>query len=58
MKTTIWFDTEFSGLHKNTTPISIGLISDTNKTFYAEFEDFDKSQVDEWIQNNVINNLI
>lgn len=58
MKTTkIFFDTEFTGLHQNTTLISIGLVSECGKTFYAEFTDYDKSQVDEWLQNNVINNL-
>ena len=53
----IYFDTEFTGLHKNTTLISIGLISEDNKTFYAELNDYDKSQVDDWIQENVIDNL-
>ena len=53
----IYFDTEFTGLHKNTTLISIGMISEDNKTFYAEFNDYDKSQVDSWIQRNVIDNL-
>ena len=54
----IYFDTEFTGLHKDTTLISIGLISEDNKTFYAEFTDYDESQVDDWIQTNVIDNLI
>jgi hypothetical protein len=38
----IFFDTEFSGLHKNTTLISIGCISEDGKTFYAELEDLIK----------------
>ncbi|MGX4584045.1 3'-5' exoribonuclease domain-containing protein [Paenibacillus chitinolyticus] len=54
----VFFDTEFTGLHQNTTLISIGLISEDGKTFYAEFTDYDKSQVDDWLQTNVINNLI
>lgn len=59
MKTTkIYFDTEFTGLHKNTTLISIGLVSECGKSFYGEFTDYDKSQIDEWLQNNVINNLL
>lgn len=53
----LYFDTEFTGLHKNTTLISIGIISEDGKTFYAELNDYDKSQVDEWIQSNVIDNL-
>ena len=59
MKTTkIFWDCEFTGLHKNTTLISIGLVSDCGKSFYGEFCDYDKSQIDEWLQNNVINNLL
>jgi len=54
----VFFDTEFTGLHQNTTLISIGLIAEDGRTFYAEFTDYDKSQVDDWIQNNVIANLI
>lgn len=58
MKTTkIFFDTEFTGLHQNTTLISIGLISECGKTFYAEFTDYDKSQIDDWLQENVISKL-
>jgi hypothetical protein len=53
----IFFDTEFTGLHQNTTLISIGLISDCNKTFYAEFTDYNKSQVDDWLRNNIIAKL-
>ena len=56
-KTKIFFDTEFTGLHQNTTLISIGAISDLNDTFYAEFADFDCNQVDEWIRDNVISKL-
>ena len=55
--TKVFFDTEFTGLHQKTTLISIGLISDCGKTFYAELTDYDKSQVDDWINNNVISNL-
>jgi len=53
----IFFDCEFTGLHKETTLISIGLISDCGKTFYAEFTDYDKGQVDDWIKQNVISKL-
>jgi len=56
--TKIFFDTEFTGLHQNTTLISIGLISECGKTFYAELTDYDKSQVDDWLQKNVIDNLL
>ena len=56
--TRIFFDTEFTGLHKDTTLISIGLIAEDGRTFYAEFNDYERSQVDEWIRDNVINHLI
>jgi len=38
----IYFDTEFTGLHKNTTLISIGCVAENGKTFYAELTDYDK----------------
>jgi len=57
MTTKVFFDTEFTGLHQNTTLISIGLISECGKTFYAELTDFDKSQIDEWIKENVLSKL-
>jgi len=56
-KTKIFFDTEFTGLHQNTTLVSIGFISECGRSFYAELTDYDKTQIDEWVQNNVIGNL-
>lgn len=54
----IFFDTEFTGLHQNTTLISIGMVSEDGRTFYAELNDYDQSQINEWLQNNVIKNLL
>lgn len=53
----LYFDTEFTGLHKNTTLISLGIVSENGKKFYAEFMDFNPNQCDEWIQNSVLTNL-
>lgn len=53
-KTLMFFDFEFTGLHKATTPISLGIVSDSGHTFYAEFNDYDKNQCDDWINENVI----
>ena len=53
----IFFDTEFTGLHQKTTLISIGLISECGKTFYAELTDYDESQIDDWLKENVIDSL-
>lgn len=55
--TKIFFDTEFTGLHKETTLISFGAISECGKTFYAEFTDYDRSQIDDWLTRNVLANL-
>lgn len=54
----VFFDTEFTGLHQDTTLISIGLVDENGRTFYAEFGDYDMTQVDEWIEKNVIENLL
>ena len=56
-KTKIFFDTEFTGLHQNTTLISIGLVSECGKSFYAELVDYDKTQIDEWLQTNIVDKL-
>ena len=53
----IFFDTEFTGLHKDTTLISIGMIDEDNNSFYAEFTDYDDKQCDSWIKENVISHL-
>jgi hypothetical protein len=53
----VFFDTEFTGLHQGTTLVSIGLIAETGETFYAELTDYDESQVDNWIRENVISKL-
>ena len=54
----IFFFFFFTGLHKNTTLISIGLIDENERNFYAEFTDYDKSQCDDWIKEHVIDNLL
>lgn len=53
----LFFDAEFTGLRQNTTPISIGIVSEDGKKFYAEFTDYDESQCNDWIKENVIKNL-
>ena len=54
----IFWDTEFTGLHKDTTLISLGMVADNGKEFYAEFTDFDPWQVDDWVQEHVLDNLL
>ena len=56
-KKKIFFDLEFTGLHKLTTPISIGLVSEDGDKFYAEFTDYDKFQIDNFLKNEVLSKL-
>lgn len=53
----VFFDTEFTGLHEDTTLISIGLVDENDRTFYAELTDYARGQVDDWIKDNVLANL-
>ena len=53
----IFFDTEFTGLQKDTDLISIGLISENNDVFYAEITDYDRQKLNSWLFDNVIKNL-
>lgn len=53
----LYFDTEFTGLHQETTLISIGCITEEGRTFYAELTDYDSSQVNDWLKENVFTNL-
>jgi hypothetical protein len=55
--TKIFLDTEFTGLHQNSTLISLGMVAETGEKFYAEFADYDKSQLTDWLQENVIKKL-
>lgn len=56
-KSKLFLDMEFTGLHQNTTIVSLGIAGPGTQTFYAEFTDFDSTQVDDWIAENVIKNL-
>ena len=53
----VYFDTEFTGLVPGTTLISLGIVSENGYKFYAEFTDYDESLCDDWIKENVIENL-
>lgn len=54
----LYFDTEFIGLHKDTTLVSIGIVTENGKRFYAEFADYDENQCDNWIKENVLKHTI
>lgn len=54
----IFIDLEFTGLHQETTPISLGMIAEDGRGFYAEFTDYDREQIDPWISENVLPHLL
>ncbi len=57
-KKIVFYDLEYTTKHQFTSPISIGMVSSNgSKEFYAEFTDYDYSQVDQWVQKNVIDLL-
>lgn len=53
----IFLDTEFTGRHQQTTLISLALVSEDGRSFYAEFTDYNKEQVDDWLEQNVLKHL-
>lgn len=54
----IFWDCEFTGLHQNTTLISIGFVSEDGQEFYAEMTDYDREQIDDWLKENVLAHLL
>ena len=54
----LFFDTEFTGLHKNTTLISVGIAAEDGRKFYAVLNDFDITQCTQWINENVLKGVV
>ena len=51
----IFFDTEFTSLHVKSKLISIGLISEDGREFYAEMTDtYLISHCSDWVKENVL----
>lgn len=53
----IWFDTEFIEDGKTIDLISIGMVSEDNRTLYLENNQCDLSLADTWVKENVISKL-
>ena len=52
-------DTEFMGLNKDRSLISIGCVTEDDEyCFYAEISDYDETGKNDWLENNVISNLM
>lgn len=54
----IFYDSEFTGLHQQSSLISIALIAENGPQFYAEFADYKMDQCDDWINRHVIQNTL
>ena len=54
----LFFDTEFTGLHKNTTLISVGIAAEDGRRFYGVLNDFDRTQCTKWINENVLKGVV
>jgi len=54
----VFMDSEFTGLHQGTTLVSLALVSEKGDVFYAEITDYDKSQCDDWLRENVVKHLV
>jgi hypothetical protein len=50
----VYFDCEFTGLHQNTTLISIGMVDEDGREFYGVCTDYDARQLNDWLLDNVI----
>jgi hypothetical protein len=50
----IWFDTEFIEDGRTIDLISIGMVDEAGRTFYAESSEADLSRASPWVRENVI----
>lgn len=52
-----WFDTEFIENGKTIDLLSIGIVAEDGREFYAESSEADWSQASEWVKENVLPHL-
>ncbi len=53
-----WFDTEFIEDGKTIDLISIGIVAEDGRTFYAEAKECDYDRASEWVKDNVFPHLV
>lgn len=53
----IWFDTEFIEDGRTIDLISIGLVREDGKVYYAECQECDLTRASEWVKENVLPHL-
>ena len=54
----IWFDTEFIEDGRTIDLVSIGMVAEDGREYYAEAAECDRSRADEWVRGNVFPHLI
>jgi hypothetical protein len=52
-----WFDTEFHDTGAVIHLISIGVVAEDGRTYYAVSADYDRSMADDWLKENVLAKL-
>ena len=53
-----FYDTEFIEDGKTIDLISIGIVCEDGREYYAQSVEFDESKASEWVKENVLNGLI
>jgi hypothetical protein len=53
----IFIDTEFTGLRKDTTLISLGIVYEDGSELYAEFTDYNESQLEDFHREHIMDKL-
>ena len=56
-KKIIFIDAEFTGEHQNTTLVSLGVVTLAGESLYLTLNDYDRSQVTDWLQENVLSDI-
>lgn len=54
----LWFDTEFIEDGKTIDLISIGIVTEDGREFYAENSECDHSRASQWVKDNVLVHLV
>jgi DNA polymerase III epsilon subunit-like protein len=50
----VFLDTEFTGVHTDTTLISVGMVTLEGSSLYVTLNDYDSNQINDWIRDNVL----
>lgn len=53
----IYLNIQLTSQSPDAQPISIGMVSECGRTFYAEFQNFDPNRCDDWVRDNIVARL-